>query len=65
MFLALQHSTYAAMHGLVARAMFLEAAVLLLLISKISLSDISGKLRLVDLLPLFLYFDFVEQTEDF
>ena len=29
MFLALQHSTYAAIHDLAARAMFLEAAVLL------------------------------------
>ena len=29
MFLALQHSTYAAIHDLVARAMFLETAVLL------------------------------------
>ena len=34
MFLALQHSTYAAIHDLVARAMFLEAAVLLLFLSE-------------------------------
>ena len=51
MFLALQHSTYAAIHDLVARAMFLEAAVLSLLlslfISEISPSDIRGKLSLV------------------
>ena len=47
MFLALQHSTYAAIHDLVARAMFLEAAVLLLSISEISPSDTTGKLSLV------------------
>ena len=34
MFLALQHSTYAAIHDLVPRAMVLEAAVLLLFISE-------------------------------
>ena len=39
MFLALQHSTYAAIHDLVARAMFWEAAVLLLFVSEISPSD--------------------------
>ena len=44
---ALQHSTYAAIHDLVARAMFLEAAVLLLFISEISPSDTRGKLSLV------------------
>ena len=49
MFLALQHSTYAAILDLVARAMFLEAAVLLLslFISEISPSNTRGKLRLV------------------
>ena len=60
MFLALQHSTYAAIldliqydfrhnYNLVARAMFLEAAVLLLslFISEISPSNTRGKLRLV------------------
>ena len=47
MFLALQHSTYAAIHDFVARAMFLEAAVLLLFISEISPSDTTGKLSLV------------------
>ena len=47
MFLALQHSTYAAIHGLVARAMFWEAAVLLLFVSEISPSDTRGKLSLV------------------
>ena len=49
MFLALQHSTYAAIHDLNARAMFLEAAVLLLslFISEISPSDKRGKLSLV------------------
>ena len=49
MFLALQHSTYAAIHDLVARAMFLETAVLLLslFISEISPSDTRGKLSLV------------------
>ena len=47
MFLALQHSTYAVIHDLVARAMFLEAAVLLLFISEISPSDTRGKLSLV------------------
>ena len=46
MFLAL-HSTYAAIHDLVARAMVLEAAVLLLFISEISPSDTRGKLSLV------------------
>ena len=44
---ALKHSTYAAIHDLVARAMFLEAAVLLLFISEISPSDTRGKLSLV------------------
>ena len=39
MFLALQHSTYAAIHDLVARAMFLETAVLLL---SLFISEISG-----------------------
>ena len=39
MFLALQRSTYAAIHDLVARAMFLEVVVLLLFISEISPSD--------------------------
>ena len=41
MFLALQHSTYAAILDLIARAMFLEAAVLLLslFISEISPSN--------------------------
>ena len=49
MFLALQHSTYAAIHELVGRALFLETAVLLLslFISEISLSDTRGKLSLV------------------
>ena len=47
MFLGLQHSTYAAIHDLVARAMFLEAAVLLLFISEISPSDTRGELSLV------------------
>ena len=49
MFLALQHSTYAAIHDLVALAMFLETAVLLLslFISGISPSDTRGKLSLV------------------
>ena len=48
MLLALQHSTYAAIYDLVARAMFLEAAVLLLSIfSEISPSDTRGKLSLV------------------
>ena len=65
MFLALQRrSTYAAIHDLVARAMFLEAVVLLLFISEISPSDTRGKTWL-GLLSLFLYFDFVEQNEDF
>ena len=45
--LALQHSTYAAIHDLVARVMFLEAAVLLLFISEISPSDTRRKLSLV------------------
>ena len=60
MFLALQHSTYAAIHDLVARAMVLETAVLLLslFISEISPSDTRGKLSLV-------YCYFVEQNEDF
>ena len=43
MFLALQHSAYAAIYDLVAQAMFLEAAVLLLFISEISPSDYKGK----------------------
>ena len=49
MFLALQHSTYAAIYDLVTRAMFLEAAVLLLslFISEISPSDTRGKLSFV------------------
>ena len=47
MSLALQHSTYAAIYDLVARAMFLKAVVLLLFISEISLSDSRGKLSLV------------------
>ena len=47
MFLALQHSTYAAIHDLVARAMFWEPAVLLLFVSEISPSDTRGKLSLV------------------
>ena len=49
MFLVLQHSTYAAIHDLNARAMFLEAAVLLLslFISELSPSDTRGKLHLV------------------
>ena len=47
MFLALQHSTYAAIHDLVARAMFWEAAVLLLFVSEISPSATRGKLSLV------------------
>ena len=49
MFLALQRSTYAVIHDLVARAMFLETAVLLLssFISEISPSDTRGKLSLV------------------
>ena len=55
---------YAAIHDLVARAMFLEAVVLLLFISEISPSDYKGKTWL-GLLSLFLYFDFVEQNEDF
>ena len=46
-FLALQHSTYAAIHDLVARAMFLEAGSLLLFLSEISPSDTRGKLSLV------------------
>ena len=49
MFLALQHSNYAAIHDLVARAMFsLETAVLLLslFISEISPFDTRGKLSL-------------------
>ena len=50
MFLALQHCTYAAIHDLVARAMFLEArgcGFLLLFISEISPSDTRGKLSMV------------------
>ena len=48
MFLALQRSTCAAIHDfIVARAMFLEAVVLLLFISEISPSDTRGKLGLV------------------
>ena len=45
MFLALQHSTYAAIHDLVAPAMFLEAVVLLfrLFISEISPRPIQGE----------------------
>ena len=46
MFLAL-HFTYAAIHDLVARAMFWEAAVLLLFVSEISPSDTRGKVSLV------------------
>ena len=45
MFLALQRSTYAAIHDLVARAMFLEAVDFF--ISEISPSDTRGKLGLV------------------
>ena len=49
MFLALQHSTYAAIHDIVDRAMFLGAAVLLLtlFISEISPPDTWGKVSLV------------------
>ena len=47
MFLALQLSTYTAIYDLVARAMFLEAVVLLLFISEISPSDTRGKLGVV------------------
>ena len=47
MFLALQHSTYVAIHDLVARAMFLEAESLLLFISEISPFDTRGRLSLV------------------
>ena len=47
MFLALQHSTHATIHDLVARALFLEAAILLLFISEISPSDTRGELSLV------------------
>ena len=65
MFLALQRSTYAAIHDLVARAMFLEAVVLPLFISEISPSDRYKGKTWLGLLPLFLYFDFVEQNEDF
>ena len=61
-FLALQHSAHAAIHGLAARAMFLEAAVLLLSIFEISSSDTRVK-RELGLLPLFLCF--VEQNEVF
>ena len=43
MFLALQHSTYAAIHDLVPRAMVLEAAVLLLFISEEFLRRIQGE----------------------
>ena len=45
MFLALRHSTYAAINDLVARAMFLEAAVLLLslFISEEFLRPIQGE----------------------
>ena len=43
MFLALQHSTYVAIHDLVARAKFLEAAVLLLFISEEFVRPIQGK----------------------
>ena len=45
MFLALHHSAHAAIHVLVARAMFMEGAVLLvsLFISEISLFDTRGK----------------------
>ena len=46
MFLALKRSTYAAIHDLVARAMFF-AVVLLLFISEISPSDTRVKLGLV------------------
>ena len=46
-FLALQHSTYSAIHDLVARAMLLEPAVLLLFISEISPPDTRVKLSLV------------------
>ena len=47
MFLALQRSTYAAIHCLLPRAMFLEAVVLPLFISEISPSDTRGNLGLV------------------
>ena len=47
MFLALQQSIYAAIHDLVARAMFWEASVLLLFVSEISPSDTRGKLSLI------------------
>ena len=47
MFLALQHSTYAVIHDLAARAMSLEAAVLLLFVSEISPSCTRGKRSLV------------------
>ena len=60
MFLALQHSTYAAMQDLVARARFLRAAALLLFTSEISPSEIRGKLGLV-----YCHCSFVEQNEDF
>ena len=43
MFLALQHSTYVAIHDLVARAMFLEAAVLLSFIPEEFLRPIQGE----------------------
>ena len=43
MFLALHHSTHAAIHVLLARVMFLEVAVLLVFISEISSFDTGGK----------------------
>ena len=43
MFLALQHFSYAATHDLVARAMVLEAAVLLLFISEEFLRRMQGE----------------------
>ena len=57
MFLALHHSACAAIHVLVARVVFLDAAVSF--ISKISSSDTRG------LGPLPWFLSFVEQNEDF
>ena len=62
MFLALHHSAHAAInHVLVARAMFLEAVVLLTFISEISLSD--TRENELNLLPLSMRS--VEQNDDF
>ena len=47
MFLALQRSTYACIHDLVAQVMFLEAAVLLLFISEISPSNLAWSTAIV------------------